>query len=129
MDWVWRGLAQLCFDVARRVVERVVEVEETSIAKAILRLMELEKMIVEGAAAISLAAMMERESLGVKGLEGKKVVLVLCGGNIDVSLLGRIIDRGLASEGRLTRITADIAERPGTLAQHVGNYREGGREH
>ena len=106
-----------CFDIARNVVERVVTVEETQIAMAILKLMELEKMVVEGAGAVGLAALMDRERLGLKDLEGKKVVLVLCGGNIDVTTLGRVIDRGLASEGRLTRITADISERPGTLAK------------
>ncbi|HUO11017.1 MAG TPA: threonine ammonia-lyase [Phycisphaerae bacterium] len=109
-------IGTLCFEIARHTVEKVVTVEETAIAKAILRLMELEKMVVEGAGAVGLAAMMERDRLGLTDLKGKKVVLVLCGGNIDVTTLGRVIDRGMASDGRLTRITADISERPGTLA-------------
>ncbi|MGN6367419.1 MAG: threonine ammonia-lyase [Phycisphaerae bacterium] len=110
-------IGALCLEIAQRVVERVVTVEETGIAMAVLKMMELEKMVVEGAGAAGLAALMDREQLGLKDLEGKKIVLVLCGGNIDVTTLGRVIDRGLASEGRLTRITADISERPGTLAK------------
>jgi threonine dehydratase len=110
-------IGRLCLDIARNAMERVVAVEETSIAMAILKMLELEKMVVEGAGASCLAALMDRERLGLAGLEGKKTVLVLSGGNIDVTTLGHVIDRGLASEGRLTRIAADISERPGTLAR------------
>jgi threonine dehydratase len=69
-------------------------------------------MVVEGAGAVPLAAAMDCSL----GLAGKKVVLCLCGGNIDVSVLGRIIERGLAAEGRLCRFTASISDRPGSLA-------------
>jgi threonine dehydratase len=102
----------LCFDIARNVVDDLILVDEAQIATSILRLLELEKMVVEGAGAVPLAAAMDRSL----GLAGKKVVLCLCGGNIDVTVLGRIIERGLAAEGRLCRFTASISDRPGSLA-------------
>lgn len=88
-------------------------VSEPEIALAILRLMELEKMVVEGAGAASLAAAVKIGS----ELTGKKVVLLLCGGNIDVTTLNKIIDRGLAADGRLCRITCRTSDRPGSLAR------------
>jgi len=106
-----------CFDIARRWVDRVALVDETAIAKAVLRLLEMEKMVLEGAGAVGLAAMMQSEALGLAALRGRKVVLVLSGGNIDITTLGRVIDRGLAGDGRLMRVAADISDRPGGLAQ------------
>ena len=119
-------VGQLCFDLARKLVDRVVLVDEIAIAKAVLRLLELEKMVVEGAGAVGLAAMMNRQSLGLVELEGKKVVLVLCGGNIDVTTISRVIDRGLAGDGRLAHITADIQDRPGALARVLAIVAEAG---
>lgn len=69
-------------------------VDEHHIALAVLRLIEQEKAVVEGAGATPLAAMIAGHC---KNLEGKNIVLVLCGGNIDVSLLGRVMDHGLAA--------------------------------
>ena len=106
-------VGKLCFEIARKVVDQVVLVDEAQIARAVLRLLELEKTVVEGAGAVPLAAAVE-PSLG---LSGKKVVLCLAGGNIDVTLISRIIERGLAADGRLCRITAYISDRPGSLAQ------------
>jgi threonine dehydratase len=117
---------KLCFELARKHVDRVVLVNETAIAKSILRLLELEKMVVEGAGAVGLAAMMNRQELGLSHLEGKTVVLVLCGGNIDVTTLSRIIDRGLAGDGRLAHIAADISDRPGGLARVLSIIAETG---
>jgi threonine dehydratase len=102
----------LCLEIAKRVVDRMVLVDEAQIATAVLRLLELEKAVVEGAGAVPLAAAMRRDL----GLEGKTVVLVLCGGNIDVTVIARIIERGLAVDGRLCRIQAQISDRPGSLA-------------
>jgi threonine dehydratase len=116
----------VCFDLARKVVDKVVLVDETAIAKAVLRLLELEKMVVEGAGAVGLAAMMERDKLGLKDLERKKVVLVLAGGNIDVTMVSRVINRGLASDGRLMRLIADIPDRPGGLARILNIVAEAG---
>jgi threonine dehydratase len=117
---------KLCLEVARKYIERLVLVNEITIAKAILRLLELEKMVVEGAGAVGLAALMNKDALGLADLAGKTVVLVLCGGNIDVTTLARIIDRGLAGVGRLAHIAADISDRPGNLARLLAIIAEAG---
>ena len=106
-------VGQIAFAVARSRVDRVVKVTEDWIALAILRMVELEKSVVEGAAATPLAAMMAGL---LPELRGKKVVLVVCGGNIDPGILSRVIEQGLVRDGRLTRFTVVISDRPGGLA-------------
>jgi len=101
------------FAIARSLVDKTVLVDEHQIALAVLRLIELEKTVVEGAGATPLAALLSGQ---LSELRGKKVVLPLCGGNIDTNMLGRIIERGLAADGRLCRFTANISDRPGGLA-------------
>src|SRR5690606_26189641 len=101
------------FQIARRLVDRVVLVREHDLAVAILRLRELETSVVQGAGAAPLAACLAGL---LPELNGKKAVLSLCGGNIDTPALGRILERGLASDGRLCRLTATISDRPGGLA-------------
>lgn len=101
------------FELARRLVDQVVIVQESDVALAILRLVELEKAVVEGAGAASLAACL---SGLVPELKGRKVVLPLCGGNIDTTILGRVLERGLALDGRLSQFMATISDRPGGLA-------------
>jgi threonine dehydratase len=101
------------FQIARPLVDLTVTVTEEEIALAILRLVELEKSVVEGAAATPLAACMSGK---LKELAGKRVVLLLCGGNIDPNVLSRVIERGLVADGRLGRFTAVISDRPGGLA-------------
>jgi threonine dehydratase len=101
------------FQIARPLVDLTVTVTEEQIALAILRLVELEKSVVEGAAATPLAACMSGK---IKELSGKRVVLLLCGGNIDPNVLSRVIERGLVADGRLGRFTAVISDRPGGLA-------------
>src|SRR5262249_46455189 len=98
------------FGLARDLVERTVLVGEPEIARAVLRLMELEKAVVEGAGAAPLAVCLAGL---VPDLKAKKVVLPLCGGNIDLNTLDRVIERGLASDGRLYRFTTTISDRPG----------------
>lgn len=105
------------FQVARELVDRTVLVNEHSIALAILRLLELEKAVVEGGGAAPLAACLAGL---VPEMKGKNVVLPLCGGNIDTPILGRVLERGLASDGRLCRFTATISDRPGGLARFAG---------
>jgi len=102
------------FAIARRFIDRIVTVGERAIALAVLRLVELEKAVVEGAGAVPLAACLAGL---VPELKGKKVVLPLCGGNIDTTILGRIIERGLAADGRLCRFSAVISDRPGGLSR------------
>jgi threonine dehydratase len=101
------------FEVVRSLVDQTITVTEAEIAIAILRLVELEKSVIEGAAATSLAACLSRK---LKDLAGKRVVLLLCGGNIDPNVLSRVIERGLVADGRLGRFTAVISDRPGGLA-------------
>jgi len=101
------------FQIARPLVDLTVTVTEEEIALAILRLVELEKSVVEGAAATPLAACMSGK---LKELAGKRVVLLLCGGNIDPNVLSRVIESGLVADGRLGRFTAVISDRPGGLA-------------
>jgi threonine dehydratase len=101
------------FQIARPLVDLTVTVTEEEIALAILRLVELEKSVVEGAAATPLAACMSGR---LKELAGERVVLLLCGGNIDPNVLSRVIERGLVADGRLGRFTAVISDRPGGLA-------------
>jgi len=111
------------FQIGRDLIQRIVLVREHDIALAVLRLMELEKAVVEGAGAAPLAACLAKL---VPELKGKKVVLPLCGGNIDMNILGRVIERGLASDGRLCRFTATISDRPGGLARFAGLIAEEG---
>jgi len=112
------GLATLTvgpnsFSLIRNRVDRVVRVTEDQISLAILRMLEMEKIVVEGAAAAPLAAMLSGQ---LDELLGKRVALVACGGNIDPAILSRVIEKGLVSDGRLTRFTVNISDRPGGLA-------------
>jgi len=102
------------YEVLQRVVDTVVTVDEASIALAILRLIELEKSVVEGAGAAPLAAFLAGK---LDTLRGKRVVLTLCGGNIDLNMLDRVIETGLVADGRLARFTVSISDRPGGLAR------------
>jgi threonine dehydratase len=106
-------VGKLCFDLIRPRLDDLLLVDEPTIARSVLKLLELEKTMVEGAGAVPLAAAMTPSCK----LQGKRVVLVLAGGNIDVTLLARIIDRGLAADGRLCRVTACVGDRPGSLAR------------
>jgi threonine dehydratase len=101
------------FEIARSLVNQTVTVTEEQIALAILRLVELEKSVVEGAAATTLAACLSGK---LKELAGKRVILLFCGGNIDPNVLSRVIERSLVADGRLGRFTAVISDRPGGLA-------------
>ena len=101
------------FEIAKDLVDRCVLVTEEQIALSILRIVELEKGVVEGAAATPLAACISGQ---LPELAGKKVVILLCGGNIDPNVLSRVVERGLVADGRLCRFTAVISDRPGGLA-------------
>ena len=107
-------IGERSFALAAPLIERVVTVSEEQFSLAILRLAELEKSVVEGAAAAPLAACMAGR---LPELAGRTVVLVLTGGNIDMAVLGRVIEHGLVIDGRLCRFTATISDRPGGLAR------------
>lgn len=104
------------FEVARQYVDSSVMVSEKLIALAMLRLIEMEKIVVEGGGAAALAALLPDGPLYGQ-LSGKNVVVLLCGGNIDTTVLGRVIDRGLAADSRLIRFSATVSDRPGGIAR------------
>jgi threonine dehydratase len=105
---------ELTFAHVQRWVDEIVTVSEEEIASAILYLLEREKTVVEGAGAVGVAALLNRK---VHGLEGRRVVSVISGGNIDVNVVARVIERGLVREGRLVRINVHLQDRPGQLAK------------
>ncbi|MFM8379189.1 MAG: threonine ammonia-lyase [Planctomycetia bacterium] len=102
------------FAIAAPLVDRVVTVGEDALALAVLRLLELEKTVVEGAGAAALAALLDD---ACPELRGRKVVLLLCGGNIDLSILDRVIDHGLVADGRRWRFSTRVSDRPGGIAR------------
>jgi threonine dehydratase len=109
--------------IARGLVSRMVRVGEEALALAILRLAELEKCVIEGAGAAGLAALLAD---GLPDLRGRRVVLLLSGGNIDPLAHSRVIERGLAADGRIYRFDALISDRPGGLAHLSGVLAEAG---
>ena len=108
-----RQVGTLTYPVAAGLVDEVVAVDDEEIAAAVLRLLEVEKTVVEGAGAVPLAALLERPL----GVAGRNVVLVLSGGNIDVTMVARIIERGLVKDGRLVRLGVVLLDRPGALGR------------
>ena len=116
-------VGQRAFALAAPRVDRVLAVDEQALSLAVLRLLELEKTVCEGAGAAALAAVMGE--LG-RELAGRKVVLLLCGGNIDPTILHRVIDHGLAADSRLWRFTAHISDRPGGIARLTAAIAEAG---
>jgi threonine dehydratase len=111
------------FALAQSRVDQLVLVDEQSLAIAVVRLMELDKSVVEGAGAAPLAALMSGQ---LAHLAGKRVVLLLCGSNIDLSILNRLIEIALVASGRLTRFVATISDRPGGLARFASLVAETG---
>ena len=101
----------LTYDLCSRYVDDVVTVTDDEVSTAILTLIEKQKMIAEGAGAVSLAAVMF-DKIDVKG---KKVVAVISGGNIDVTILSRVIGRGLLKTGRSAEFTIELPDKPGQL--------------
>jgi len=109
-------------EVVRALVDDLVLVEEGDIEQAVLMLLEIEKTVVEGAGAAGLAALLKEPTRYV----GKKVGLVLCGGNIDPLLLAAIIERGMVRAGRLARIRVAARDTPGVLARITALVAEAG---
>jgi len=104
------------FEVARAHADDVCIVDEADVALAVLRLLENEKVTVEGGGATGLAAILPGGPYHDQ-VRGAKVAVPLCGGNIDVTTLGRVIDRGMAADGRLVRFVAEVSDRSGGIAQ------------
>lgn len=105
-----------CLPIIQALVSRVERVEESEIAAAIVRLMEAEKAVVEGAGAVGVAWLARRPA----ELRGRKVLVIASGGNIDLNVASRVIERGLAAAGRLCRIAVQLSDTPGALARLLG---------
>jgi threonine dehydratase len=108
-----REPGSLTLPVVKELVEKVLLVDEEDIERAVLMFLEIEKMVVEGAGAVGLAALLESPQL----FEGRKVGLVVGGGNIDMPVLSAIILRGLARSGRMVRLSIEIRDVPGSLSK------------
>ncbi|CAB3249276.1 unnamed protein product [Arctia plantaginis] len=113
------------FNIIRGYIDRMITVEEGWISRAMINIMEREKMIVEGAAACPVAAIMAGK---VPELRGKTVVCILTGGNINSSRVSRAIDRGMAAAGRLVKFSVTIPDVPGAMAKLLCRVTEQGAE-
>ena len=102
---------EITYEMVKNYVDDIALVTEDEIAAAILALIEKQKMIAEGAGAVSVAAAMFHKF----PIEGKKVVSLISGGNIDVTSLSRVIDRGLMKSGRTTNLLIELVDKPGQL--------------
>ena len=105
----------LTFDMCRKYVDEVVTVTEGEIASAILTVLEKQKLVAEGAGAVGIAAAMYHKV----NIEGKKVCALLSGGNVDVTMLERILTRGLAKEGRTVTFSTVLPDQPHALASFL----------
>ena len=103
----------LTFSLTEQYVDDILTVTDDEIAVAILNLMETQKLVSEGAGAVAVAAALS----GKIPLEGRKTALIVSGGNIDVTILSRVIDRALIKEGRVADITVELMDKPGQLVE------------
>ena len=103
---------EITFEHVQSLVDEIVTVTEEEIASAILYLLEKEKTVAEGAGAVAVAALMHHK---LPRLAGKRVCSVISGGNIDVNVVARVIERGLVKDGRLVRINIRLLDKPGQL--------------
>ena len=103
----------ITFELCEQYVDGIVTVTDDEIATAILTLMEQQKLVAEGAGAVAVAGIMFNKL----PLEGKKVCAIVSGGNIDVSILSRVINRGLLTTGRLSELTIEMLDKPGQLKE------------
>ena len=110
-----RRAGDVTYPVVTRYVDEIVTVEEDEIASAILMLLEREKTLAEGAGATALAALLQHKTTVIP--PGTNTAVLVCGGNIDVTLLSRIIERGLVQDGRLIRLRIHLLDKPGALAE------------
>jgi len=110
----------IAFDLIKQLVEDVVTVSEEEISQSIIMLLERAKLVVEGAGAVGLAALLS----GRLKLAGKKVVVVLSGGNIDINLAARLIEHGLATAGRYLIFETSLTDKPGELMKLLASLLE-----
>jgi threonine dehydratase len=106
-----RKAGKLTLPVVRQYVDSIVTVDEQEIAAAILVLLEQEKTLAEGAGAAAMAAVLQEKA----GHRGKRIAVIISGGNLDVSLLSRIIEQGMVRDGRRLRVRVRLPDHPGAL--------------
>ena len=111
-----RSVGEITFPIIQKRVDEIVTVQEDEIASAILMLIERKRLIAEGAGAAPLAALLSKSG----EIRPRKIVLVISGGNIDVHLLDRIIEKGLSQTGRIVRFEVLLKDTPGSLAKLTG---------
>lgn len=109
-----KRVGERCFEVCQRYVDDVISVDDETVAQAVLLLLEREKTVAEGAGAAALAGLLSGQ---LPQLQGRNVAIILSGGNIDVNLMARVIDRGLWRSGRLVRLRCIINDLPGALSK------------
>ncbi len=124
------GIAVRCvgdtpFALVKEFVDEIVTVSEGEIANAVLLLLEIEKTVAEGAAAVPLAALMNQKVM----FTGKNIGLIVSGGNIDMNLIARIIEKGMIQDGRQCRLNVIVTDRPGNLARLTQCIADTGREY
>ena len=110
-----RRAGTLTYPLVERYVDEIVTVDEEEIAQAILVLLESEKTLAEGAGAVALAALLQHKTSLNDAAKPQRTAVLVCGGNIDVSLLAMMIERGLVKDGRRTRLRIHLTDRPGAL--------------
>jgi threonine dehydratase len=111
-----RRAGEVTYPVVAKYVDEIVTVDEDEIASAILLLLEREKTLAEGAGAAALAALLQGKT-SLSGQKGVTTGVLVCGGNIDVTLLARIIERGLVQDGRMILLRIHLLDKPGALAE------------
>lgn len=113
---------EITFDCCMKYVDDIVTVSDDEVASAILTLMEKQKLVAEGAGALSVAAAMYNKL----PIAGKKTVCIVSGGNIDVNIISRVINRGLLISGRICHLTIELLDKPGQLREVSGIIAEYG---
>ena len=107
-----RDTSSVTLAIALECVDKIISVDDEEIASAILFLLERQKLVVEGAGSVGVAALLHNK---LEYLKGKKVAVVLSGGNMDVTLLSVIIEKGLLKSGRKMKVTVTLVDKPGSL--------------
>lgn len=116
-----RDTSKITLEYMLSHVDEVVDVDDEEIANSILYLLEKQKLVVEGAGSVGVAALLHHK---IQGLKGKKVGVVLSGGNIDVTMLSVIIEKGLLKSGRKMKLTVTLIDKPGSLMKLTGLLQE-----
>ena len=114
-----KKVSETTLEMCKNYVDEIVTVNDDEISNAILMLLEIEKIVVEGAGAVPVAALLNKK---IPNIEGKKVVSIISGGNIDVNILSRIIDRGLDFGGRIAQMSTMLKDKPGALEEVIGIF-------